>query len=223
MANDNAPTVKQKRWTAPEEKLVQEYYNVKGARWCAEELNRSMSSIVNKAHKLGVSIPAANKVWDDVSDLFLLENYAERGQKYCSLILRTTCGSVQRRAQRLGLTKSRRDAYDWSPAEVEWLLANYGALGAAECGRRLRRSASSVWCKMKRLRNESGGSEPEVLGGAWDKEDEERLKAVINWAAGYLGYPANTIINKAIDLRTVDTSWMNTGMAYNMNRQGSGE
>jgi len=35
--------------------------------------------------------------------------------------------------------------------------------------------------------------------------------------------PANTIINKAIDLRTVDTSWMDTGMAYNMNRQESGE
>ena len=76
---------------------------------------------------------------------------------------------------------------------------------------------------MKRLRDASGGPEPEVLGGAWDKEDEERLKAVINWSAGYLVYHSKTSYNKVFHLRSVDTSLMVTCMAYNMNRQESGE
>mgnify|MGYP000950786140 CR=1 FL=1 len=196
------------RWTAHEEALVEKYYHEKGSGWCGQQLGRTASSVKNKASALGVAKPVGPPVWDDAADLCLVENYAKRGAKYCAEELGVTHSAVRSRAYKLGLAASSKERCDWSEVEVEWLLANYATLGAAECAGRLNRSISSVESKMQRLRAASGRTEQVRSSRAWEKEDEENLKILLNWIGGFFACSVNTVINKAVGLRTADKSWM---------------
>lgn len=42
-------------WSAEEVAYLRKHYNAQGAVWCAEQLNRSLKSVHNKAYKLGVT------------------------------------------------------------------------------------------------------------------------------------------------------------------------
>lgn len=197
-----------RKWIASEEALMFAYYQEKGPRWCAEQLGRTVSSVVNKAHALGIAGVGGVRLLDNADDMFLIEHYDDYGVNKCAEELGKTRNAVYQRARKLGLTKLRKDDSDWSDVEEEWTLTHYEALGAVECGRRLRRSVSSVHSKVKRLRDASGATDGAQSPRGWEKEDEESLKILLNWIGGFFACSVNTIINKAIALRTVDTGWM---------------
>jgi len=208
--NDNAAETKPgwRKWTASEEALMLAYYQEKGPRWCVEQLGRTVSSVVNKAHALGIAGVGRVGLLNNADDMFLIEHYDDYGVNKCAEELGRTRKAVYHRASKLGLTKLRKDDSDWSDVEEEWTLTHYETLGAAECGRRLRRSVNSVHSKVKRLRDASSATNGLQSPRAWEKEDEESLKILLNWIGGFFACSVNTIINKAIALRTVDTDWM---------------
>lgn len=71
-----------KSWEAEELETLRSVYPIKGAKECAELLQRSVSSIQKKAHRLGIVVES-RKRWTHEEDDFLSAHYPEKGVNYC--------------------------------------------------------------------------------------------------------------------------------------------
>jgi hypothetical protein len=82
-------------------------YQEKGPRWCVEQLGRTVSSVVNKAHALGIAGVGRVGLLNNADDMFLIEHYDDYGVNKCAEELGRTRKAVYHRASKLGLTKLR--------------------------------------------------------------------------------------------------------------------
>lgn len=94
------------KWTTEDELFLIEYYPEKGSKWVGEKLNRTPSSCINRAGKLGLK--RKNK-WTKKEDAFLIKYYTKKSLPYLEKKLKRTASSIAHRANRLGLKKKKKD------------------------------------------------------------------------------------------------------------------
>lgn len=91
-----------KKWSEKEINWLKDNYSIIGTNCCVSELNRSRSSILGMATKLGLKAikPGA---FSKNEIKFLLENYPKQGVEYCATNLGRTKGSIHKQTHVLGL------------------------------------------------------------------------------------------------------------------------
>lgn len=112
-------------YTPYEIEFLKTYYGENGPHWCAEQLNKPVTSIKAKAHGLRLCLDTYNP-WSDEELQVIKQYYEQYGPDYCCSILKnrdknSVCGV----ARRLGLQCGRR----WSDNEVKFIIENYSKIG----------------------------------------------------------------------------------------------
>ncbi len=95
-----------KKWTEKEEKKLKKLYSKEvSIDEISNKLNRSYSSVSNKAFKLDITDNMTRRKWKETEETFLKENYNDAPVKEISKELNRSCGSVRRKAYELRLKK----------------------------------------------------------------------------------------------------------------------
>lgn len=131
-------------WKTAELEFLIENYPIKGQRFCADSLNKSLSAISSKANQLGLNM---NKWWTDEEDLFLKNNYVALGPKECAKQLNRTYGSTVSEAARLNLTSVN----NYSNEDINFLKTNYAVYGQNYCAEYLNRTPAAIKRKAREL------------------------------------------------------------------------
>jgi hypothetical protein len=100
-------------WTEEELLFLKNNYLKLGASGCAKTLNRSISSITQKANRTGVKsgISLRNNTWSVLEDIIIESFYPEGGVNSCIEYLpKRTKAAINHRAMNLGVTTSFRKA-----------------------------------------------------------------------------------------------------------------
>lgn len=108
---------KNRKWATNEVEFLKEQYTKLGTKECANQLNRSISSICRKAYRLGLHIPSEKRIerilkargfrpWAKEEELFLKQCLSSLGIQECARQLERSKLSVWRKAQKLDLTPS---------------------------------------------------------------------------------------------------------------------
>lgn len=106
--------MKAKNWTADEDLILKNNYNMFGPEICRVELTkagfeRSCSSIKNRAQSLGLYYRQEYSSWTPEQIQILQENYPTMGKKIMQLLPDKSLKSIQITAYRLGIRKIKNN------------------------------------------------------------------------------------------------------------------
>lgn len=177
-------------YTPYEVEFLKTYYSEKGSQWCAEQLNKPITSIKAKAHGLRLHLNTFNP-WS-VEELQVLKQYYQQyGPDYCSnLLSNRDKNSICSTARRLGLQCRRL----WSEDEVGFLIENYSRLGGKKCAESLNRPYASVRMKANMLNL--------TTGNPWREDELKLLKENYHKGAAF----CKTLINRSEQVIRVKAS-----------------
>lgn len=138
------------KWSQEEDQVLISKYTTMDPSECAKLMGRTIGSVKNRAHKLGVK---NSKYWilEDIE--FLKENYNSLGPKDCSFILNKSYDSVKDKASSLGL----KAPFHWQTGEIDYLKENYAKVGLKGCHAHLNRSLESIKLKASELKIKAPG------------------------------------------------------------------
>lgn len=137
-----------RKWTKQEDTILRRFYPKQGSRYVAELIGRSMSSVQERALRLGV--PATmNRRWTEAEISFLKKNYGRRTAGQIARTLKRTEQSVRGQIHILGLGEYMPE--QWTEDEVSYLRAHYGKVKVAELAEELGRSRDAVELKASKL------------------------------------------------------------------------
>jgi hypothetical protein len=91
-----------KIWTNEEKEFLTNYFSISGTNFCINELNRSWSSVIGMATKLGLKAKKSNSYTNNELD-FLIRNYSSHGVEYCMNYLGRTKQGICAKAHKLNL------------------------------------------------------------------------------------------------------------------------
>ncbi len=151
------------KWTKEEVKFLTDNSEL-GATYIAEQLNRTISSIYNKAFLLKIKLDS--RIWSEEEEQFLLDN-AEKGSTYISQHLNRTPVSIMHKAARLGISLGKF----WTKEEQQFLIDN-AEQGSGYIAKKLNRTAVSIRHKAVELQVKLGSYV------YWVEKDTELLKEI---------------------------------------------
>ncbi len=126
-----------KIWIKKEDKFLVDNYRVMPNKEIAQHLDRSRSSIVQRASRLGI----ARKFWSEKDNEFLIDNYRIMPIEEITQHLSRSKKSITSQAYKLGIT----DGYFWGEKEKKFVVDNYGVIPTKEIAQNLGRSRDSVY------------------------------------------------------------------------------
>lgn len=177
-------------YTPYEIEFLKTYYGENGPQWCAEQLNKSITSIKAKAHGLRLHLNTFNP-WSEAELQVLKKYYPQYGPEYCrNLLSNRDKNSICSTARRLGLQCGRL----WSEEEVSFLIENYSKLGGKSCAERLNRPYASVRMKANALNL--------TTGNPWREDELKLLKENYHKGAAF----CKTLINRSEQVIRVKAS-----------------
>lgn len=139
-----------KRWTKEQETFLKNNFDILGIDGCADILDRTRSSIFEKATRLNLREQRQVQVWTEEDDRFLMENYTVLGVQRCADELGLDYHIVQHRAvKNLGIRHYYNKA--WSDEEKEFLIENYPDKLGHYCAEKLDRSFHAVHKMVEKL------------------------------------------------------------------------
>ena len=110
------------KWTPEEIKLVQKFYEKKGAAFIAKKINRSTNAIMAQAAKLNIRFSGV-RAWYEWEKRYLLKNYHVKKNASIARSLKRSIPSVVGMAKNLGLIKA--GPADWTEEERDVLRKLY--------------------------------------------------------------------------------------------------
>lgn len=153
-----------KRWTKTEEEFLINNYSSSGAKYCADKLSRSESSVKFKVKSLNLSYDKFRS-WTNLEIEFLKNNYSKLGPKKCAEILGKKEIATQDKGKSLGLSL-KIDL--WNEDETLFLIDNYSKFTLKELSKMMQRSCGSIKKKANRLNLTN-------KDWSWSKNDVEFL------------------------------------------------
>ena len=185
-------------YTPYEIDFLKTYYGENGPQWCAEQLNKPITSIKAKAHGLRLHLNTFNP-WSEEELQILRQYYQQHGPDYCcSLLSNRDKSSICSTARRLGLQCGRL----WSDDEVEFLIENYSKLGGKKCAESLNRPYASVRMKANTLNL--------TTGNPWREDELKLLKENYHKGAAF----CKTLINRSEQVIRVKASELGLKTKY---------
>ena len=143
-----APSREGERWKKEEEKLLRRHYTKHGSRYTAAILGRSITSVQDRALKLG--IPGHDcRPWSEIERKYLRRKYPQQSAKQIARTLHRTEQSVRGQIHKLRLCGP--SSAKWSRQDLDFLEKNYGKLPTADIARQLGRSLDAVQLKAGRI------------------------------------------------------------------------
>lgn len=123
-------------WTKEDLDILVKYYPIGCYQLCQENGlgHKSKSSILGKAHRLGLVVNKENRkkgginTWTDEEVTILRENYVKLGKSIVELLPNRTWNSINEKAYQIGL-KTITHIYSWSEEEINILRENFLELG----------------------------------------------------------------------------------------------
>jgi hypothetical protein len=155
-------------WTDREDELLREHWSKRDAGELAAQLDRTVSAIETRAHKLGLL--DKRNWWTERDEAFLLEHWQDKPYAWIAEQLNHPLDTIQSNARRLGLRKRQQQL--WTQQDISLLKSMHGHATVTEIARRLKRSVASVSWQMAKLG--LAAYQPSV----WTPEEEERLRAL---------------------------------------------
>jgi len=130
------------KWTSDEDKIIFDYYNSHGAKYCSKYLDRTIQAIGTRATRLKINGRYPN--WSEDETNFLKKYYLKKDINYCCKNLKRTKRSIQQYAYKLKLTKTEPT---YSKKEVQFLYDFYPNKGPQYCAYQLNRPMGSIYTK----------------------------------------------------------------------------
>lgn len=130
------------KFSKEEDNIIRLYYNQYGAQGVIDNFlpNRTYSSIVGRASKLGVH---KQGFWTQEEDSIIIENYYEMPMSELAKLLPTRAKSaIHWRIKQLGLTGA--PMYKYTDEEIRFVEDNYQTMSDEELGEKLHRAPSSI-------------------------------------------------------------------------------
>lgn len=155
-----------KSWSTEEINLLKtSYRNTSDAEALAIKLNRSISSVKNKALNLGIitEVHSRRVSWTQEDQDYLIANYPFKSRDQLALEMGFSGTKISKKVKELGLRKSQSH---WTKPEQDMLMSMFGKMSYTELSKVLNRSKDGVERKasdlgLAKVRNEY--TEPELL------------------------------------------------------------
>ena len=150
-------------YTPYEIDFLKQHFIEKGPEYCAEHLNKPVSSIQGKANRLKL-YRCNRRLWTDEEVAIITKYYEQYGPDYCQKLLKdldknAICGC----ARKLGLQCGRL----WSEKETTFLIENYLKLGGKKCSEIINRPYHAIRNKASQLGL--------ITGNPWSEKEIELL------------------------------------------------
>lgn len=149
------------KFSKEEDNIIRLYYNQYGAQGVIDNFlpNRTYSSIVGRASKLGVH---KQGFWTQEEDSIIIENYYEMPMSELAKLLPTRAKSaIHWRIKQLGLTGA--PMYKYTDEEIRFVEDNYQTMSDEELGEKLHRAPASI--KEMRRKHEFYRRDPSLPWG----------------------------------------------------------
>ena len=117
---------KDDRWTNNEIEIIKTYYPTEGSNICKRLPNRTIKSIMAKAHKLKI---IKEPYWKNEEELFLKNNSTKYTLKELSKILNKTESSISSKCFLMNIKFKKDDKKWWDENEIEILKKYYPTEG----------------------------------------------------------------------------------------------
>lgn len=171
---------KARAWTKKEDCILMQNYKY-GVEYCTSILDRSASSVYQRAVKIGIGSKAPKR-WTQVEDNYIREKYPEVGPTQIFLEGRTQ-SAIQHRANILGVRyqkesnkPGKKRCNMWTKEEEEVLLRYYEAKGPKYCSEILKERTETACTIRARKLNLKYNFKSVPFGDRWSNEDSDTIK-----------------------------------------------
>ncbi len=189
------------RWTDKETAFLKKHFTGKRGqgKWCAEQLNKNVRSIYDKAASLYLVKPE----WTKKEVVWFKENYSVENIELCMRKLGRTRIAIDSKAHKLNIKVKkvsiyRNDGLRWSKEDLQFIRDHYLKRGSLWCSKKIGRSPDTIRlyaCSLNVSRN-----------WRWTKQEERFLidnyyEKGCRWCAEQLGSLKDRVASKACGLK----------------------
>jgi len=223
---------KRMKWTNEEINFIKEHYPLKGAKFCAYNLNRSIGSVRHVAMRNNIEF----STWSEEEIDILKNTYPIYGLCECAVLLKRNGNTIINKIKQLNIPLN---TYRFNKNENEFLLKNYSLLGIKKCSEILNIPECKLSAKVRKLKlilnknvrceickntryvksNDEYNIHPQQFFDI--KTPEVAYILGLLWADGYVSNIRSGIIAIAAledDLETVKHIFLSTGK-WNLNKR----